>query len=145
MVVAESGRWIVRHHPHPAPLVGWLMLISRRHVQGPAGFDDGEAADFGPALRSVCAAVVQATGAAKAYCIAFGEGSPHLHAHVVPRYGDRPELAAWKVADWYRAVERGEVPAASPEAVRACVDGVRAILCGDPSGAWRSGCSEASG
>jgi diadenosine tetraphosphate (Ap4A) HIT family hydrolase len=138
LVVAESTLWIVRHHLHPAPLPGWLLLVSRRHVQGAAGFHDREAVDFGQALRDVCDAVVRTTGALRAYAIAFGEGSPHLHVHVVPRREDRPETAAWKVADWYRAVERGEIPAASTVDVERNVVHVRAELLALPSERWRA-------
>ncbi|MBL9118344.1 MAG: diadenosine tetraphosphate hydrolase [Phycisphaerae bacterium] len=137
LVVAESDLWIVRHHMAPAPLVGWMQLISRRHVQGPAGFHDREAADFGRALRDVCNALVRVTGAAKAYAIAFGEGSPHLHVHCVPRYAERGDTAAWKVADWYRQVERGERPPAAAEDVTRCVLHVRAELMTAESMRWQ--------
>lgn len=136
LVVVESERWIVRHHMHPAPLVGWLQLISRRHVQGPAHFDDGEAAEFGLALREVSATLEHVSGALRVYAIAFGEGSPHLHVHLVPRYAERPETAAWKVADWYRAVERGEIAPADRGAVAECIERVRAGLL-DGAGRWR--------
>ncbi len=121
---------------HPAPLVGWLQLISRRHVQGPAHFDPSEAAEFGIALQEASAALERSSGALRVYAIAFGEGSPHLHVHLVPRYGDRPETAAWKVADWYRAVERGAIEAAMPERVASLNELVRhALLAG--SDRWR--------
>lgn len=136
LVVVESDRWIVRHHMHPAPLAGWLQLISRRHVQGPAHFDEAEAAEFGVALHEVSAALERSSGALRVYAIAFGEGSPHLHVHLVPRYADLPDTAAWKVADWYRAVERGEVGAAEPGRVKVLIESVREALVGS-SGRWR--------
>jgi diadenosine tetraphosphate (Ap4A) HIT family hydrolase len=46
----EDGLWCVRH-AEPAGVPGWMMLISKRHVGGPAHFDDREAAVFGVALR----------------------------------------------------------------------------------------------
>ena len=138
LVVAEAEQWIVRHHMHPAPLVGWLQLISRRHVQGPAGFHDREAAEFGLALRDVAKAVVGCTASLRAYAIAFGEGSPHLHVHIVPRYAERPETAAWKVADWYRDVERGAIPAANAERVEQVVIAARAELLGRGVVGWHA-------
>jgi diadenosine tetraphosphate (Ap4A) HIT family hydrolase len=133
LVVVESDRWIVRHHMHPAPLVGWLQLISRRHVQGPAHFDRSEAAEFGIALHEVSSALERYSGALRVYAIAFGEGSPHLHVHLVPRMPGRDDTAAWKVADWYRAVERGEQAAADPARVAALIEALRAALSGGSS------------
>jgi hypothetical protein len=43
----EIGRgrtWILRHHPDPAPLPGWLLLDSRRHLGGAIDFLLQEAA-----------------------------------------------------------------------------------------------------
>ena len=121
LVAWEDDLWIVRHHMLPAPLPGWFMLVSRRHLGGPADLSDAEAAAFGPTLRRVSAAIKAVTGAPKVYAIAFGEGSPHLHVHLVPRLSARNDLAAWKLADVYRAVERNEMPAADPAAVATCV------------------------
>lgn len=128
LVAWEDDLWIVRHHLPPAPLPGWFMLISRRHLGGPADLSDAEAAAFGPTLRRVSQAIRTVTGAPKVYAIAFGEGSPHLHVHLVPRYADRPDTAAWKLADAYRAVERGELPAAEPGRVRTLVQRLNALL-----------------
>ena len=128
LVVVESERWIVRHHLPPAPIAGWLQLISRRHVQGPAHLDAIEAAEFGVALSMVSRALEAASGALRVYAIAFGEGSQHIHVHLVPRLPARDDTAAWKIADWYRAVERGEVPPADPAEVTALVDRVRTGL-----------------
>jgi diadenosine tetraphosphate (Ap4A) HIT family hydrolase len=55
------------------------------------------------------------------YAIAFGEGAPHLHVHLIPRFGVDPGTAAWSVADHYRAVAAGERAAAPSERVAALV------------------------
>jgi len=117
LVVWEDPLWIVRHHALPAPLAGWFLLVSKRHLGGPADLGPEEAAAFGPVLQRTSAAVRAVTGAPKVYAIAFGEGAPHLHVHLVPRFAERDDLAAWKLADVYRAVERGELPAADPSLV----------------------------
>ncbi|MFO0963302.1 MAG: hypothetical protein U0625_10420 [Phycisphaerales bacterium] len=122
----RGPRWIVRHHLHPAPLVGWTFLCAARHVQGPADFNDAEAAGFGRALRTASQAVRALTGCDRVYAIAFGQGAPHLHVHLIPRFDAHEPTRAWAVADWYRAVERGEVPAADPAAVADFVARLRA-------------------
>jgi diadenosine tetraphosphate (Ap4A) HIT family hydrolase len=109
--------WVLRHHPAPAPLVGWLLLDSGRHLGGPTDFDAAEADSFGEALRRSCALVRQLSGCDRVYAIAFGEGAPHLHVHLIPRHGAETASKAWSVADLYRAVEAGERAAAAPAAV----------------------------
>ena len=49
--IGRGSLWLLRHHPDPAPLVGWLLLDSLRHVAGPADFNDKEAAAWGLAVR----------------------------------------------------------------------------------------------
>jgi diadenosine tetraphosphate (Ap4A) HIT family hydrolase len=128
MEIWRDGTWVVRHHLAPAPLVGWTFLGTVRHVQGAADLDDREAAELGPMLRRVSRAVRATTGCDRVYAIAFGQGAPHLHVHLVPRFDAEPGTAAWSVADWYRAVERGERPAADPAAVAGFVRRMRAAL-----------------
>ena len=127
----RGRQWVVRHHPLPSPLVGWTFLCAVRHVQGAADLDDGEAAAFGPAMRKVSRAVRDLTGCDRVYAIAFGQGAPHLHVHLVPRFDAEEGTRAWNVADWYRAVERGERPAADPAAVTRFVRQLRDRLRGD--------------
>jgi diadenosine tetraphosphate (Ap4A) HIT family hydrolase len=108
--------------------VGWTFLCSTRHVQGAADLDDREAATLGPALRAVSRAVRDLTGCDRVYAIAFGQGAPHLHVHLIPRFDGEEGTRAWNVADWYRAVERGERPAADPGEVARFVDAMRERL-----------------
>jgi len=130
--VVRDGRWVVRHHLPPAPLAGWAFLCAQRHVQGPADLDDAEADGFGRALRRVSRAVRAVTGCDRVYAIAFGQGAPHLHVHLVPRFDAECGTAAWKVADWYRAVERGERPAADAAAVADAVRRMRDAIGAGP-------------
>ena len=131
----RGAQWLVRHHAAPAPLVGWTFLCAVRHVQGAADLDDAEADSFGRAIRTVSRAVRGITGCDRVYAIAFGQGAPHLHVHLVPRFDRDEGTRAWNVADWYRAVERGERPAADPAAVAEFVRRMRDVLSADPPGA----------
>ena len=124
----RGRRWIVQHHPLPSPLAGWTFLCSVRHVQGAADLDDAEAAELGTALRTVSRAVRDLSGCDRVYAIAFGQGAPHLHVHLVPRFDADDATRAWNVADLYRAVERGERPAAEPAAVGRFVAAMRSRL-----------------
>lgn len=87
-----------------------MMLISRRHVAGPAHFNDREAESFGGALRQFERVLEEVTGALRIYTAAMGESSPHFHAHMVPRYATMPKNAkAWAVFDLERAAKAGEI------------------------------------
>ncbi len=126
--IARDDQWVVRHHAHPSPLVGWTFLCTRRHVQGIADLNDTETAEFGRRMRETSAAVRRITGCDRVYAVAFGQGAPHLHVHLIPRFDADAETKAWAVADHYRAVERGERPAADPGRVRLFVTHMRQEL-----------------
>jgi len=119
--IGRGALWVLRHHPDPSPLPGWLLLDSVRHLGGPAEFNTGEAAAWGVAVQHASALVQELTGCDRVYAIAFGEGAPHLHLHLIPRFAHNPDTTAWLVADHYRAVIAGERAAADPESVAALV------------------------
>lgn len=106
----EDDLWHVRHLDPPHGLPGWMLLISKRHVQGPAHFNDDEARRFGPVLRHLEKVLEETTGALRIYTAALGESWPHFHAHMVPRYASMPKDAkAWGVFDLQRAAQAGEI------------------------------------
>ena len=123
--IIHSPLWVLRHHPDPAPLTGWLQLDARRHMSGPMHFTHAEACAWGPAVQQASQLVQQLTGCDRVYAIAFGEGARHLHLHLIPRFAAEPASEAWKVADLYRAVASGERPAAEVEEVKTFVQQAR--------------------
>jgi len=126
--IRRSELWVLRHHPDPAPLPGWLLLDSLRHCSGPVDFTVAEASDWGSAVRDANALVKQITGCDRVYAIAFGEGAQHLHLHLIPRHLNQPASKAWAVADLYRAMDRGDRAAADPDAVASMVQRCRALI-----------------
>jgi diadenosine tetraphosphate (Ap4A) HIT family hydrolase len=125
--ISRTGLWVLRHHPDPAPLPGWLLLDSRRHCGGPLAFEPREAESWGLAVRDASQLVQQITSCDRVYAIAFGEGAPHLHLHLIPRFADDPATSAWLVADHYRAVQVGEREAAPAAQVQELVELARRI------------------
>jgi diadenosine tetraphosphate (Ap4A) HIT family hydrolase len=114
----EDDLWSVRP-AHPTGVPGWMLLITKRHVGGPAHFDDREAAAFGPALRRFERVLERVTGALRVYTAAMGESHPHFHAHMVPRYATMPRDAkAWAVFDLQRAAGAGEIEVDAVAAAR---------------------------
>jgi diadenosine tetraphosphate (Ap4A) HIT family hydrolase len=131
MEIARGELWLLRHHPAPAPLAGWLLLDARRHVGGALAFTDAEAATWGGAVRHASQLVQRLSGCERVYAIAFGEGAPHLHLHLIPRFAADPASAAWSVADLYRSVAAGGRLAADPQRVRELVAAARQAV--DPA------------
>jgi diadenosine tetraphosphate (Ap4A) HIT family hydrolase len=125
--IGREGFWVLRHHPDPAPLAGWMLLDAVRHLGGPVDFTPAEAAAWGPAVQAASLLVRQLTGAERVYAIAFGEGARHLHLHLIPRHAEEEASEAWAVADLYRAVANGLRPAADPAAVEALVQQARVL------------------
>jgi diadenosine tetraphosphate (Ap4A) HIT family hydrolase len=108
-----------------------MMLLSRRHVAGPAQFDDREAADFGITLRRASGALLQASGALRIYLAAMGESHPHFHCHLVPRMAETPNgVKAWGLFDLQRAAGAGEVRVDEAEVVRISAEVVRRLAIG---------------
>ena len=131
--ISRTELWVLRHHPDPAPLPGWLLLDSLRHCGGPLAFEPREAESWGLAVRDASQMVQKITGCDRVYAIAFGEGAPHLHLHLIPRFADDPATSAWLVADHYRAVQacqREASPAAQVQEMvelARCISGSRSI------------------
>jgi len=120
----EIGRgrtWIQRHHPDPAPLLGWLLLDSRRHLGGPIDFSLEVAAASGSAVQDASRLVQSLSGCERVYAIAFAEGARYLHLHLIPRFGNDPDTEAWKVADLYRVVMDGSRAPAPADHVAALI------------------------
>jgi len=127
-VLWTDGRFLVMHHPEPSPLAGWLRLDAVAHVGGVADLGDEDAARFGVLHARLAACMKQALGVDRVYSIAFGESARHLHMHLVPRRADRDDLAAWGLADGYRACMRDPSMAAANAAVHEARERFRALL-----------------
>jgi diadenosine tetraphosphate (Ap4A) HIT family hydrolase len=117
--VFENDLWHVRPIDSPTGVPGWMMMVAKRHVPGPAHFDAREIASFGPSWCHLQRVLLEVTGALRIYTAAMGESSPHFHGHLVPRYAEMPKDAkGWAVFDLERAAKAGEVVHAPEEVAR---------------------------
>jgi diadenosine tetraphosphate (Ap4A) HIT family hydrolase len=117
--VFENELWHVRPIDAPSGVPGWMMLVARRHVAGPAQFDAREVASFGPTWCHLQRVLLEVTGALRIYTAAMGESSPHFHGHLVPRFAQMPkEAKGWGVFDLERAAKAGEIHVDSAEVER---------------------------
>ena len=74
---------------------GWLVVVSCRHLTSLDELTAAEAAELGPLLRDLTAALRDVVGCEKTYVALFAEaeGFQHVHFHVIPRAaGAGPEI-----------------------------------------------------
>jgi diadenosine tetraphosphate (Ap4A) HIT family hydrolase len=117
--VFENELWHVRPLDPPGGVPGWMILVAKRHVPGPAHFDEREMTSFGPTWCHLQRVLLEVTGALRIYTAALGESSPHFHGHMVPRYATMPKDAkGWSVFDLERATKAGEVQIDASEVAR---------------------------
>jgi diadenosine tetraphosphate (Ap4A) HIT family hydrolase len=86
---AEAG-WLLRTEcwgvsMYPSAAVpGWVAVQTTRHTEGLKDLNHPEAAELGPLLSRVSAAVTLVTGSEHVYTYSLGEACPHTHILVGP-------------------------------------------------------------
>jgi diadenosine tetraphosphate (Ap4A) HIT family hydrolase len=92
--ILRTGHWDLIHS-YDSSLLGWLVLILRRHVESVADLTDAEASALGHLARDVSRALQHALGCPKTYVVQFAEARehPHVHVHVIARPPDLPDEA----------------------------------------------------
>jgi diadenosine tetraphosphate (Ap4A) HIT family hydrolase len=78
--------WMVEHC-HPVAVVGWLVLVLKRHARALHELSDGEAAALGRWLPALARAMHRATECEVEYVVQFAEGVGfhHVHFHLMAR------------------------------------------------------------
>lgn len=86
--VLEDDRWRLLADLG-AEVLGFSLLVPKRHVPHVTDLDGDEARTFGAVLARTTSALRDETGADVVYVYIFGTGVPHLHVHLGPhRAGD---------------------------------------------------------
>jgi histidine triad (HIT) family protein len=111
--VAEDDLVLISHIApgrSGAPVyLGHLFVEPRRHAPGLADLTDAEAQAIGLGCARASRALREAAGAEHVYAMVIGDGVPHLHIHLLPRYPGTPREYWWeKVATWPDAPRGGE-------------------------------------
>jgi histidine triad (HIT) family protein len=88
--------------------LGYLMAETGRHVPKLSDLTDAEAESLGWLVARLSRALAQSEGAEHVYAFAIGDGVPHVHVHVVPRYPGAPrEYWGVHVDEWPNAPHGG--------------------------------------
>ena len=84
------GRWWQVEHAYPTSLLGWLVIVLRRHAEALHDLTPEEASELGELQRVAALALRSEFGTLKEYSVCFGEleGFSHIHVHLVPRAPD---------------------------------------------------------
>jgi diadenosine tetraphosphate (Ap4A) HIT family hydrolase len=125
--IALDAHWRVAH-ALAAPLVGWLVLVPRRHVTAVADLRDVEAAALGGWQVRVSRALHAVLGCTKTYVAQFAEaeGFHHVHFHLIPRMPDLPaELRGPRI---FGVLDRSEDQRLNDDAVDGVSTAIRAHL-----------------
>jgi histidine triad (HIT) family protein len=135
--IAEDDLALVSHGVTPGALgrdgtttyLGRLFVEPRRHAPGLADLTDSEARSVGLWSARASRALREVAGAVHVYAAVIGDGVPHLHIHLLPRFPDTPREYWWTRETGFPAVEewpqarRGGVPE-----IEALVAGLRSYL-----------------
>ncbi len=84
--------------------LGHLFVEPRRHAPGLADLTDAEARSVGWWCMRASRALREVSGAEHVYAAVFGDGVPHLHVHLLPRFPGTPrEYWGIRVNEWPQA------------------------------------------
>lgn len=110
--VAEDELVLVSHIAPPDTVggqgstayLGQLLVEPRRHAPGLADLTDAEARAVGLWCARASRALRDMAGAEHVYAAVFGDGVPHLHVHLLPRFPGTPrEYWGVRVNKWPQA------------------------------------------
>ena len=80
---------------------GYMVVEPMRHALGLGDLTEDEAAAVGCLVNRVARALKEVAGAEHVYSFVFGDGVPHLHVVLAPRYPGTPrEWWGVRVTEW---------------------------------------------
>jgi len=80
-------------HSYNSSLLGWLVLVARRHISSTHELSEGESAELGKLIPAISKALRSDLNCTKIYQMQYSEqpGHEHIHIHFVPRAADIPD------------------------------------------------------
>ena len=91
-----------------AAYLGYIMVETKRHAPGLADLTDVESQGVGLLVARISRALRDSEKAEHIYAFVIGDGVPHFHLHVIPRYPGAPrEYWGVHVDEWPGAPHGG--------------------------------------
>ncbi|HKP51538.1 MAG TPA: HIT family protein [Chloroflexia bacterium] len=90
--IHEGEYWLVEH-AYPCGMVGWLVIILKRHAEALHELSLEESRELGKLQHRVAIILHQMLDCEKEYVACFGEAAHfnHIHFHVIPKPRDLPD------------------------------------------------------
>ena len=119
----EFEHWLVLVRPQQATL-GSLVLAAKSEATAFANLEAAAFSELGPVIAAIERALSSAFGAEKMNYLMLMMADPHVHFHVIPRYGETKELAGRSIADagWPGLPDLDSALAAGPALISAIKD-----------------------
>lgn len=88
-IIYEGKHWVV-DHAYPTTHLGWLVILSKRHIEALHELSREEFQELAEIEYKVVQVMHMDRRVEKEYlmCFAEGEGFHHVHFHVVPKPAD---------------------------------------------------------
>lgn len=107
----------------PTAYRGYLMVEPKRHAPGLGDLTDEEAEAIGRMTNRVARVQRDVLGAEHVYSFVYGDGVPHLHVHLAPRYPGTPSDY------WGHRLQRWpDAPRIADDEMRQLIDELRGRL-----------------
>jgi diadenosine tetraphosphate (Ap4A) HIT family hydrolase len=125
--VYEGTHWLVEH-AYPTALLGWLVIVLRRHAAALHELSTDEFHELARIQAMVIPLLATTLQTEKEYvaCYAEAEHFQHVHFHVVPVTSDMP--ATVRGARSFSLLMVSEADALDPTRVRSFCESLRARL-----------------
>jgi diadenosine tetraphosphate (Ap4A) HIT family hydrolase len=105
--IHEDALVVASHAYNPdrgeKPYLGHLIVETRRHASQFSDLTEEEAQAVGALVSRLARILRDAEGAEHVYVVFWGDGTPHFHIHLLPRYPGTPR-------DFWNPVRVDEAP-----------------------------------
>jgi diadenosine tetraphosphate (Ap4A) HIT family hydrolase len=88
-IIYQGKYWVV-DHAYPSQLLGWLVIVLKRHAEALHELTCEEFAELAQILEKTVKTLHEEFKTEKEYisCFAEGENFKHIHVHVMPRMAE---------------------------------------------------------
>ncbi|MBI5931602.1 MAG: HIT family protein [Chloroflexi bacterium] len=115
-------------HCNSTSLLGWLILVQKRHIGAIEEMTETESIELGKLIRLVSIVLKELTGCLKTYVVQFAEapGHNHVHFHIIPRMPN--QLDEHRGSGIFKQLGVPEADRVSEAAMNELAEKVRAYL-----------------